>query len=119
MSYLGLTPSEYSSADQVRRGGITKTGNQRARRLVTEMSWNQRYPKNVSAALKKRRKGQPDWVIELADKAMQRLHRRFQRLTRRGKDSRIVAVAVAREAAGFIWAVLQRQPLSDRVARPE
>lgn len=106
MSYLGLTPSENSSSDRVQRGRITKAGNQRCRRLLTEMAWNQRRAVNVSAALKKRREGQPEWVIALADKAMRRLNRRFHRLAHKGKDPRIVATAVARETTGFLWAVL-------------
>jgi transposase len=48
MAYLGLVPSEYSSGDHVRRGGITKTGNNEARRMLVEASWNYRYPARVA-----------------------------------------------------------------------
>jgi hypothetical protein len=55
-----------------------------------------------------RRKGQPAWVIAIADKAQQRLCRRFRRLLAEHKPSPKVVVAVARELSGFVWAALQR-----------
>src|SRR5262245_34250875 len=36
MAYLGLTPSEYSSGDRRRQGGITKAGTSHARRALVE-----------------------------------------------------------------------------------
>jgi hypothetical protein len=53
-----------------------------------------------------RRQGQPTAVIALADKALQRLHRRFARLTARGKAPHKAVVAVGRELVGFVWAAL-------------
>jgi len=44
-------------------------------------------------------------VIETARKAELRLHRKFMKLLGRGKPRGIAAVAVARELAGFIWAL--------------
>ena len=74
-----------------------------------EAAWNYLRRPGVSPALRRRRQGQPAWVIALADKALLRLHHRFQALTRRGKPSNKAAVAVARELVGFIWALLYRE----------
>jgi transposase len=105
MAYLGLVPSEHSSSERTRRGSITKAGNSHARRVLIEASWNYRHRPGV-APLKKRREGQPAAVIAVADRAMQRLHRRFTSMVQRGKPAPKAAVAVARELAGFVWAVL-------------
>jgi transposase len=106
MAFLGLTPSEDSSGGRERRGAITKTGNRRVRRLVIEASWHQRHGFSVSQALKKRREGQPPWVIAIADKAMKRLNHRYRHLIRSGKKENVAITAVAREFVGFIWSVL-------------
>lgn len=115
MSYLGLVPSESSSGDQQHRGRITKTGNRRVRRLLIQAAWHQRHGYTVSKTLRKRREGQPQWAIDLADKAGQRLRRRYRALTERGKEPCKAVVAIARELSGFIWAMLreyqaQQQP---------
>ena len=106
MSYLGLTPSEHSSGARQRRGPITKTGNSHVRRILVESAWHYRHPPRVGAALRKRREGQPGWAMGLADRAQARLHRRHRRLTAHGKPSVVANVAVARELAGCLWAVL-------------
>ena len=106
MSYLGLTPSEYSSGEKERKGRITKTGNKRARRLLTEAAWHHRHAYVVSKALNKRREGQPQWAIDIADRAGVRLRRRYRRLVNKGKMPCKATTAVARELAGFIWAAL-------------
>jgi transposase len=108
MAYLGLVPSEDSSGDRHRRGRITKTGNSLVRRVLIETSWHYQHRAGVGPALAGRRKGQPPRVIAIADKAQQRLCRRFRRLRAEHKPSPKVVVAVARELAGFIWAALQR-----------
>jgi hypothetical protein len=106
MSYLGLVPSEHSTGGHPRRGAITKTGNRPVRRLHIEAAWHARHPVHVSRPLAARRQGQPAWVIAIADQAMARLHRRYGRMVGRGKPTNQAAVAVARELAGFVWAVL-------------
>jgi transposase len=106
MAYLGVIPSEYSSGDQRRQGGITKTGNTHARRLLVEAAHHYRHRPMVGSALSRRRQGQPGWVIAHADRAMERLHRRFNRLLARGKPYNKTVTAVARELVGFLWAVL-------------
>lgn len=106
MSYLGLVASEDSSGDRRRQGQITKTGSRHARRLLVEAAWHYRRPPAKGHTLKRRQAGQSAHVLALSWKAQQRLHQRWQRLEReRGKRSTIVAVAVARELAGFCWAV--------------
>lgn len=108
MAYLGLVPSEHSSADRTRRSRITKAGNSHARRVLIETSHHYRHAPAVGAALKTRRRGQPEWVIALADKAQQRLHRRFKRMLFKGKPYGKIIVAIARELVGFVWAALCR-----------
>ena len=107
MAYLGLVPSEDSSGDRHRRGRITKTGNGLVRRVLVEAAWHYQHRAGVGPALAARRRGQPPRVIAIADKAQQRLCRRFRRLTAEHKPPRKVVVAVARELVGFIWAALQ------------
>ena len=111
MLYLGLVPSEYSSGEASKRGGITKTGNKRVRQLLVESAWHSRHRVGVSEELKARRKGQPPWAITIADKAMARLHKRYWSLIERGKMKHKVVVAIAREFAGFIWAALREYQL--------
>jgi transposase len=110
MSYLGMTPSEDSSGLAVRKGPITKAGNRRVRRLLTEAAWHPRHRSTASKALRSRREGQPAWAIAIAQKAQERLHRRFGRLSQRGMPANKVVMAVAREMAGFVWALLQGPP---------
>jgi len=108
MSFLGLTPSEHSSSGVAKRGSITKAGNSRVRRLLIESSWHYRHRPAVGAKLAKRREGQPTKVIAIADRAQQRLHRRYWRLTEGSKKpANKAVVAVARELAGFVWAALR------------
>jgi transposase len=103
--FLGLTPSEHSTGEQRRLGGIIKTGNSHARRLLVEAAWQQRRPLRESATLAKRRQGQPAAVRTRADQSARRLHEHWHALERRGKRRTIVAVAVARELAGHCWAL--------------
>lgn len=107
MAYLGVVPSEHSSGEVVRRGPITKAGNTRARRILVEVGHQYRRRVGISAALKKRRQGQPAWVIAIADKAMHRLHDKYLRMVLgQGKATNVAVVAVARELIGFLWGVL-------------
>lgn len=116
MSYLGLTPSEASSGPAVRKGPITKAGNKRVRRRLVEAAWHQRHRSTASKALKARRRGQPAWAVEIAARAQARLHRRYWHLSQAGKPANKVATAVARELAGFVWALLQGPPIPPAAA---
>jgi transposase len=105
MSYLGLVPSEDSTGQTRRQGAITKTGSGHGRRLLVEAAWHYRRAPAKGQALKRRQAGQPAHVIAISWHAQQRLHRTWRRLdSERGKRRTIVAVAVARELAGFCWA---------------
>jgi transposase len=108
MSYLGLTPSESSSGEKQKKGSITKAGNKRVRRLLVETSWHYRHPYIArSKALRQRRKDQPQWAIDIADRAGQRLRKRYWYLINHGKMPCKATVAIARELAGFIWSVFR------------
>jgi transposase len=105
MAHLGLVPSEYSSGENTKRGGITKTGNGHARRMLTEAAWSYRLPARVSRRLRDRQQGLPQKVWEIAWKAQVRLCSRYRRLVARGKRTQVAMTAVARELAAFIWAI--------------
>lgn len=105
MSYLGLVPREERSADRGHRGAITKAGNSRVRWVLTEAAWNQNHRVGGCARLKRHWQSQPPAVVAIARKAERRLHDKFWKIASR-KDRKTAAVAVAREMAGFIWALL-------------
>ncbi|WP_026688301.1 IS110 family transposase [Alteribacter aurantiacus] len=107
MSYVGLIPSEYSSGDRRQQGEITKTGNRHVRRLLVESAWSYRYKPAVKGELKKRQNGLSPAIQGISWKAQNRLHNKYFRLLSRGKESGKAITAVARELAGFIWAVTQ------------
>ena len=114
MDFTGLVCSEGSSGDRTHRGPITKAGNSHLRRLLVEAAWSYRHRDITSRELTKRRQGCPPEVVQIARKAQHRLHRKFWRLVSRGKLNQIAVVAVARELAGFVWAIAQQfpQPMS-------
>ena len=112
MSYLGLTPSEYSSGAHRRPGGITKAGNGHARRALVEGAWADRYPAKVSRHLQLRLEKVPPEVRAIAWKAQLRLCKRYRRLSARGKHVNQVVVAIAREMAAFAWAIARTVPVA-------
>jgi transposase len=105
MSYVGLVPSESSTGQQRRLGSITKTGSRHARRLLVEAAWHYRPRPNIGKALSDRQDGQPPEAIAVAWSAQRRLHQTWARLEARTKRRTIIAVAAARELAGFCWAI--------------
>jgi transposase len=105
MAYLGLVPSEESTGDTIKRGPITKTGNKRARRMLVECAWSYRHPPRVGRDKQERVAAAPRAVREIAWKAQHRLHNRYRSLIKRGKLKTVASTAVARELAGFLWAV--------------
>ena len=107
MAYLGVVPGEHSSGETTRRGRITKTGNALVRRVLIEAAWQYQHRPGIGKGLAQRRVGQPARAIAIADKAQQRLCGRFRRLGLTRMAPPKIAVAVARELAGFVWAVLQ------------
>ena len=104
MGFVGLVPSEYSTGASTRRFGITKAGNAHVRRALVEAAWAYRYPARVSPELHRRHQGLPADVVARSWAAQIRLCGRFQRLAARKDRSTVVATAVARELAGFVWA---------------
>jgi transposase len=105
MSYLGLVPSERSTGDTVRRGGITKTGNGRVRHMLVESAWTYRHPPRIGKNKLYRLASVPPKVREIAWKAQTRLTARYRALSARGKKTTVVCTAVARELVGFMWSV--------------
>ena len=105
MAYLGLVPSESSTGERVRRGGITKAGNRRVRRVLIEGAWTYRFPARRSRKLEERQADLPKAVRYIAWKAQRRLCGRYRKLMARGKRQPVVVIAVAREMAAFLWAI--------------
>lgn len=105
MSYTGLVPSEHSSGGKERRGSITKTGNSHLRRVLVESAWHYRHRPRLSQRQRELQKSLSPKVAAMAWKAQERLHRRYSVLTHKGKPSGKVITALARELAGFVWAV--------------
>jgi transposase len=118
MAFLGLVPSEHSTGDKVKRGGITKTGNRRARCILTECSWAYRHPPRVGKDKQARVEAAPRAVREIAWKAQHRLYNRYRALTRKGKLKTVVITAIARELAGFIWAINRQIATAGVMASP-
>jgi len=104
MSFTGLTSREYSSAEVTRRGSITKTGNSQVRHVLIQAAWKYTRKPSESKRLREHWKTQPAAVEKIAQKAKDRLHKRFWHLTNKGKLKQKAVVAVARELAGFLWA---------------
>jgi len=115
-AFIGLVPSEHSSSGKPNRGGITKAGNGRLRRLLVEAAHNCVRSAHTGKHLAKRREGQPPWAVALAEKAQLRARKRYLRLTARGKLHNVAVVAVAREMAGFLWAMLMEHHLRKQEA---
>jgi transposase len=105
MAYLGLIPSEDSTGDSVRRGPITKTGNNEARRVLVEAAWCYRFAPKVSAQKLGKVRTASQSVQAIAWKAQMRLTQRYRRLLKAGKNKNVVVVALARELSGFLWAI--------------
>ena len=106
-SYLGLVASEHSSGSRRRQGGITKTGNSHARRALVESAWSYRWPAKVSRIIRKRQEGVSTEIQDISWRAQVRLCRKYRRLVARGKNANIAVTAVARELAGYMWAIAQ------------
>jgi len=104
MAYAGVVPSESSSGGKQHRGAITKTGNSLLRHVFGEAAHHARHAPRVAGTLKQRQADLPAGIVELAWRAQLRLHTRYRHLSSRIGVHKAVT-AVARELAGFIWAV--------------
>jgi transposase len=109
MGYLGLVPSEHSSGGRRRQGGITLTGNRHARRMLVESAWSYRFPARQTAHLKRKAANACDEAKAIAWKAQKRLCGRYRTLSRAGKNTKLVCVAIARELVGFVWDIACRE----------
>jgi len=105
MGYLGLVPSEHSSGGTRRQGGITRTGNGHVRRVLVEAAWSYRFPARKTYCIERRAEKTSEPVQAIAWQAQKRLCGRYQALIQAGKEKNRVTTAVARELAGFIWAI--------------
>ncbi|MFB5188749.1 IS110 family transposase [Alicyclobacillus fastidiosus] len=105
MAYAGLVPSESSSGVSRRQGRITKAGNAHLRRVLGEAAWSYRYKPAVKRNIRKRQEGQSPKVQDIAWRAQDRLHRKYKRMTSRGKHHNVAVTSVARELLGFVWAI--------------
>ena len=109
MAYLGLVPSEHSSGGRRRQGGITRTGNRQARRVLVESAWCYRFPARRTAHLERKAAAASEEAKAIAWKAQRRLCGRYRHLLQAGKNSKQANVAVARELTGFIWDIVRRE----------
>jgi transposase len=108
-------PQRAPRGDKVNRGGITKAGNGRARRILVEAAWSYRHPARVGLAKQPKVAAAPRRVREIAWKAQTRLSRRFRAFLHRGKKPTVAATAIARELAAFVWAINREVMASQRV----
>lgn len=114
MGYLGLVPGEHSSGSRRRQGAITKTGNHRGRRTLIESAWSYRFPARQTAHLQRKARAAPPEAQTIAWKAQKRLCGRYRDLLHSGKNTKQTTVAIARELAGFVWAIAwQTMPASE------
>jgi transposase len=112
MRDLGWTPAEYSSGERRRQGSSTKPGNTHARHALVEGAWASRYPATVSRHLQLRLEKLPKTVQDISWKAHVRLCKRYRKLRARGKHTKQVVVAIARELIAFRWAIAKEVPVT-------
>jgi transposase len=117
VKFLGLIPSEDTSAERRRQGSITTAGNTHARRALVEGAWAYRDPAKVSRHLQLRLEKPPKVIQDIRWKAQVRRCQRYRRLLSRGKHPNVVTVAIARELVGFLWAIAHQVPVTASVQR--
>lgn len=107
-AYVGLVPSEHSSGATTRRGGITKTGNTHARRVLVEAAWAYRMPARASRIIRLRQENLPPEINAISWEAQLRLCARYRKLMAVGKCKQQTVTAIARELLGYIWDIAKR-----------
>jgi len=105
MAYLGLVPSEQSSGPKRRIGAITKTGDVHARTLLIEAAHCYRFPARIARHKLTAVDTVPEAVRVIAWKTQTRLCQRYRHMMAKGKPKQVVVTAIARELAGFVWAI--------------
>lgn len=114
MAYLGLVPSEHSSGGTRHQGGITKAGNGHVRRVLVEAAWAYRFPARKTRVIQQRAERTRPEVQAIAWKAQKRLCARYRHLVEAGKNTPVATTAIARELAGFMWAIAREVPPAPR-----
>lgn len=105
MSYCGLVPIESSSGVSRWQGRITKAGNAHLRRVLVESAWHYRHTPAIRRRLRDRIAGMPPEMQSIAWEAQNRLYKKYKGLQRKGKHNGCIVTAIARELAGFVWAI--------------
>jgi transposase len=111
MAFLGLVPAEDSSGPRRRQGAITKAGNSSARRALIEAAWAYQHPARVTPIIARRQTGLHKAITDIAWKAQLRLCTRFRKFAARGMNRNKLVTAIARELAGFVWAIVRQVPV--------
>jgi hypothetical protein len=109
MSFTGLVPGENSTGLTQRRGSITRAGNAHLRGQLCEAAWAYQHSPNVGAGIRERQQGVPPETVTRSWAAQIRLSRRFRQLASHKNVRSVVAAAIARELAGFLWAEMVAQ----------
>lgn len=104
-AYLGLVPTECSSGATRSQGGVTKTGNSHARRLLIEAAWHHRAPYRPGLPLRRRWDAASPVARARGQAANRRLHARWAGFDERKKRSVVANAAIARELAGWCWSL--------------
>jgi transposase len=105
-AYLGMVPTEHSSGSSRSQGGLTKTGNGHARRLLIESAWHHKAPYRAPGKdLQRRWDAAPGAARARGHAGNQRLHARWQAFSARKKTPVIANAAIARELAGWCWSL--------------
>jgi len=107
VAYVGLDVREHSSGGKQIQFGISKMGNRRIRKALTESCQMVTRGKTPTKIVEARRKGCPENVVDIAEKCRLRLYEKGHRLIANGKHINKVKTACAREMIGFIWEVLK------------
>ena len=102
-----LPTSEHPCGETIRRGGITKTGNGPARRVLVEGAWTYKHHARITLPLIKRQRELPKSICQISWKAQLRLCARYRRMIAKKKPNNVVVIAIARELAAFMWAIAQ------------
>lgn len=107
-AFLGLVPGMNDSSDHHSRLPITKAGNSHLRRLLIESAhtYQRGVPGLKSKKMKAKQKGCDEKIIKYADKANDRLIKKFKRIQNRNGKVNIAATAVARELACYVWGMM-------------
>ncbi|WP_275216516.1 transposase [Pseudarthrobacter sp. H3Y2-7] len=105
-AYLGMVPTEHSSGASRNLGGITKTGNTHARRLLIEAAWHHRHPyRSSSPTMRARWDKAPAAARRRGDEGNRRLNARWVAFDARNKRSVVANAAIARELASWCWSL--------------